>query len=192
MKKPLMIALTTAALLTTGCQVPDVFNEGSASTSGGCGSSCVKDADMINTSHHAADQLVSQASYLKNNLNAVLITSVSEITDLDSSSALGLMISEQIGDRFAQHGFPVIDLRKRHDVKVLRDTGEFMLSRDIQKISRDHVAGAVLVGTYAVGKKNVIVSTRLVRPDDSRIIASYDFKLPLGPDTKALANKKTK
>jgi hypothetical protein len=61
-----------------------------------------------------------------------------------------------------------------------------MLSREVQNLSRLHNAAAVIAGTYAVGRNNVYVSARLIRAADNLIIASHDYALPLGPDTKAL------
>ncbi|PID65785.1 MAG: hypothetical protein CR977_00470 [Gammaproteobacteria bacterium] len=180
MKNYLLLALS--ALAIGGCATPDIFNENANEAT------YVKteDGNMIATTHKAAENLMAQANYLQNDLKPILITSVADITDLSSSSAFGLMVSEQLGDRFAQFGFPVIDLRTRHDVKVQVRNGEYMLSRDIQKISKKHAAGAVLLGTYTAGKNSVYVSTRLVRPSDNRILGSYNFELPIGPDTKKM------
>lgn len=180
------------SLVLAGCSGPNVFGDVQSGSGYGFGSSKkIKDDNLIKSSHKAADNLMDSASYLKSKLDPVVITSIADITDIDSSSALGLMISEQVGDRFAQHGFPVIDVRQRKDLKVRENTGEFMLSRDVQKISTQHAAGAVLVGTYAVGNNKIYVSTRLVRPADNRILAAHDFELPMGPNTKTLVNTKT-
>ncbi|MBS9777455.1 MAG: hypothetical protein KGV50_01710 [Gammaproteobacteria bacterium] len=187
MKKYLLLAMATAAL--SGCVAPDIFNEQNSSKSKVSSS---KDTNMITETHRAADKLTTQASYLQNELKPILITSVANISDLDSSSAFGLMISEQIGSRISQFGFPVVDLRTRKDIKIRENSGEFMLSRDLRKLSRQHAAGAVLVGTYAKGSNNVYVSVRLVRPDDNRVLASYDFGLPMGPDTRKMLKTKSK
>ncbi len=187
MRKYLLLAIISGIL--TGCAAPDIFNENGNQT---VNRVTVKDANMIETSYRAADALTTQASYLKTDLKPVLITSIANITNLNSSSAFGLMVSEQIGGRIAQFGFPVVDLRTRKDIKVRERTGEFMLSRDLQKISRQHAAGAVLIGTYATGKDKVFVSTRLVRPEDNRILASYDFDLPMGPNVYKLVKKRTR
>lgn len=187
MKKYLLLAATTALL--AGCTAPDVFNENGTQ---GYNRSVNKDSNMIEKTHKAAESLMSQAAYLKNDLKPVLITSVAKITDLDSTSALGLAVSEQIGNRLSQYGFPVIDLRTRKDIKIRENAGEFMLSRDIMKISKQHSAGAVLVGTYARGTNTVYISTRLIRPEDNRVLASYDFGLPMGPDIQKLVRTKAK
>lgn len=184
MKNYLFLAIS--ALAIGGCATPDIFNENASSAY-----VRTKDANMIGTTHKAADNLMTQASYLQDDLKPILITSTANITDLNTTSAFGLMVSEQVGDRFAQFGFPVIDLRTRHNVKVQERSGEYMLSRDIKKISKKHAAGAVLLGTYATGKNRIYVSTRLVRPADNRILASYDFELPMGPDAKKLVKQTT-
>lgn len=185
MKNYLLIAIS--ALAIGGCATPDIFNEqGSASTV-----SQPKDANIIHTTYKVAESLVEQAPYLRAELKPILITSVLDITDLNTSSALGLAVSEQIGNRLTQLGFPVVDLRTRHDVKVREKTGEIMLSRDVLRISKKYAAGAVLAGTYAVGKNNVLISTRLIRPTDNRVLATYDFELPLGPDANKLVKTKT-
>jgi len=185
MKKLLLLAAVSGIL--TACATPDIFNENSDTSY-----QVIKDVNLIAESHNAGQNLMAQAPYLKKDLKAVLITSIAYISDIDSSSDLGLTISEQIGNRFVQLGFPVVDLRTRHDIKIREETGEFMLSRDIKKISRDHTAGAVLVGTYTPAKDAVYISTRLIRPADNRVLASYDFKLPMGPDIKKMVNKVTK
>ncbi len=187
MKKYLL--LTIISSLITACTTPDIFNENSNQT---VNRTTVKDTNMIAASHRAADSLTTQAAYLKTDLKPVLITSIANITDLNKSSAFGLMISEQIGNRIAQFGFPVVDIRHRKDIKVREKTGEFMLSRDVRKISHQHAAGAVLLGTYATGKDKVFVSVRLVRPEDSRILASDDFTLPMGPNVSKLVRKRTR
>ncbi len=187
MKKYLLLAIMSSVI--TGCATPDIFNENGNQP---VNQVTAKDADMIGASHQAADALTAQASYLKADLKPVLITSVANITNLNSSSAFGLMVSEQIGNRISQFGFPVVDIRNRKDIKVREKTGEFMLSRDVQKISRQHAAGAVLVGTYAAGKDKVFVSVRLVRPEDNRILASHDFDLPMGPNTYKLVKKRAR
>lgn len=186
MKKYLLLAIMSATI--GGCAAPDVFNENASTAK----KSTVKDVNLIGPTYRAADVLTEQANYLKADLRPVLITSIANITDLDSSSALGLMISEQIGARIARFGFPVVDIRTRKDIKVRENTGEFMLSRDVRKISRQHAAGAVLVGSYAEAKDVVYVNTRLIRPEDNRVLASYDFRLPKGPNTSRLVRSRVR
>ncbi len=187
MKKYLLVAMSALAL--GACSNPDVFNENGSNNQNNSLTS-VRDQNMLRATHKAADRLVEQAIYLRNERRPILITSIADITNVDTTSAFGLMVSEQMGDRLVQVGFPIVDLRARRDVAVRRKGGEFMLSRDILKISKEHAAVAVLLGTYTAAVNHVYVSTRLVRASDNRILASYDFKLPMGPDTRKMTRKR--
>jgi TolB-like protein len=96
------------------------------------------------------------------------------------------MVAEQISSRFTQEGFTVIEMRLRQNVFIQETQGEFVLSREVRDLSRTHNAGAVIAGTYAVGRRNVYINARLVRAADNLVLASYDYIIPLGPDTRAL------
>ncbi len=189
MKKYLLVAMSALAL--GACSTPDVFNE-NGSNGYNNNPLSVSDKNMLHATHKAADRLVEQAIYLRNEHRPILITSIADITNVETTSAFGLMVSEQIGDRLVQLDFPIIDLRTRRDVAVRRKSGEFMLSRDIQKISEKHAAVAVLLGTYTAAVNHVYVSTRLVRTSDSRILAGYDFDFPMGPDIRKMARKRVR
>lgn len=56
--------------------------------------------------------------------------------------------------------------------------GKFLLSRDLKNISLNHEASAVIVGTYACSRDNIYISTRIVNPEDSVILASFDYGMP--------------
>ena len=96
------------------------------------------------------------------------------------------MIGEQIGSRFAQQKFTVIEIKMRNNIFVAEGAGEFALSRSVREISQSHNAAAVIAGTYAVGRQSVFVNARLIRATDNQVLASYDYVLPLGPDVRAL------
>jgi TolB-like protein len=70
----------------------------------------------------------------------------------------------------------------RNNVYIKQRGGEFLLSRELRNISSEHNAQAVIVGTYATGRKNVFVTARLIRANDSVILASHDYSLPVDPD----------
>ena len=64
--------------------------------------------------------------------------------------------------------------------------GEFVLSRALRDISQKQDAQAVIAGVYAVARDGVYITLRMVRASDSAVLASYDYRLPLGPDTASL------
>ena len=146
----------------------------------------IKDSNLVSESYQAADALLSYTPWLRNQNAPLLAASFVNVNSMENSSALGRIIGEQVAARFAQQGYTVIELKLRENVFVKQNAGEFVLSRDVKALSQKHNAAAVIAGTYAIGRRNVFVNTRLIRAVDGMILAAYDYRLPLGPDTKAL------
>ena len=69
---------------------------------------------------------------------------------------------------------------------VSQSQGEFLLSREVGQISSEHNAPVVLVGTYAVGDRNIFVTAKLIRTADGVIIASHDYAVPYTQEARAL------
>jgi TolB-like protein len=145
-----------------------------------------KDNDLVVESYQAADFLMSKVPWLKEDRGPLLVATFVDVNALENSSALGRIVAEQVASRFAQEGFTVIEMKLRNNIFIQDNGGEFVLSRDVREISQNHNASAVLAGTYAVGRRSVYVSARLIRAADSLILSGYDYSLPIGPDTRAL------
>jgi len=164
----------------------------------GC-SYAVKDKDLVKSSYVAADYLlkgIKDIHNLKPRQNGVysrqpiLVASFVNIDNLQQSSTFGRMVAEQIGSRIAQRGYKVIEMKLRTStVFVQKQTGELLLSRELREISLQHDAYAVVVGTYGASKEIVYVTAKLVRTEDSVILSSYDYRLPVGADTKQMLRK---
>ena len=169
-----MFAIILIATILTGCYSAPV-NTGRT-----------EDSDLVFESYMAADTLLTQAPWLLEGSQPMLTASFVNINDLENSSGLGRIIAEQVSSRFAQQGFTMIELKMRNAVFIKENAGEFVLSRSVKALSQTHNAAAVVAGTYAVGRRSVYVNARLIRAIDNVILASYDYNLPLGPDTKAL------
>ncbi|MCF6354977.1 MAG: hypothetical protein L3J26_07710 [Candidatus Polarisedimenticolaceae bacterium] len=146
----------------------------------------IKDANLIAINYAAADNLIASAAGVLTTSQPLLITSFVNIDDLRASSTFGRITSEQIGSRFSQSGYPVIEMKLRSSVFIKEQSGEFILSRVLKSLSTSHDAQAVLAGTYAVGSNVVYVTSKLIRTSDGVILSSYDYTLPMGPDTAKL------
>lgn len=146
----------------------------------------IQDANLVDANYNAADALLTRAPWLKERHEPLLAATFVDINNLEMSSGLGRVIGEQIGSKFAQQGFTVVEIKMRNNIFVKEGAGEFALSRSVREISQSHNAAAVIAGTYAVARQSVFVQARLIRATDNRILASYDYVLPLGPDAKAL------
>lgn len=160
----------------------------------GCASSGkkddIQDRDLVSASYEAADALIRNAPQLQLYENKpILVASFVDIDDVQRSSTFGRMIAEQVGSRLAQKGYRVIEVKLRTDSiftkgNAYSSEGEYLLSRELQDISRSYDAFALVAGTYGAGKETVYVTTKLIRADTSVILSSYDYSLPVGDDTR--------
>ena len=116
----------------------------------------------------------------------IIATSLVNVDNLEASSSLGRIITEQLASRLTLQGYRMIEMKLRKAVFIKQGAGEFMLSREVRNISQNHDAQAVVVGSYAVGQERVYITVRIVRTPDSAIIASHDYTLPLTPDVRKL------
>ena len=137
------------------------------------------------TNRAAAAALLAQVQDLSPSLPMIVATIV-DINALDRSSTMGRLISEQISGMFSQAGYRMIEMKIRDNVYLVRNEGEFLLTREIEKIATQHRAQAVIVGTYAVGDQTVFVNVKIVQPGTNFIIAAHDYALPKNGNVRAM------
>lgn len=143
---------------------------------------------VLESSYAAADRLAEVL--LKKHFpldTPILAASFVNIDNLSESSTFGRIISAQLSTRLTQHGFNMIEIKLRHDsVFIKKGKGEFMLSRELKDLSDSREIRAVLVGTYAVSEYFIFVSARVVRTEDSSVLAGYDYEVPNDAVTKSI------
>jgi len=119
----------------------------------------------------------------------IIAASFANIDNLSMSSTFGRMAAEVMAAGFTNGGYQVIEVKMRDSLFIKQKAGEFILSRKLQDISKEHDAQAVLLGTYAIGGSNLYISARIVRTRDNVVIASHDFSLPLNRDIKHMIGR---
>ena len=124
-----------------------------------------------------------------NNAPFVVATLVN-IDQLEQSSTLGRLISEQVASRMTQMGYSVLELKIRSGVYMKRNEGELLLTREIKEVASTHNAQAVVVGTYAESATLVHVNLKIVNPATSVILAAYDYALPLDKQIASLIRRR--
>lgn len=135
--------------------------------------------NLVKISYGTADFLIKNISTQLDRENPILISSLVDINNIEQSSPLGRIMSDQIGSRLAQKGFVIMEVKLRESLYVKKQGGEFLLSRSVRDISKFHNAQAMLVGTYAQGMDRIYISTRILSAEKGQIISSYDFSIPL-------------
>ena len=142
------------------------------------------DGNLVAVAYSIADSLAEAEGFtqLIGPWDPLIIATFVNVNNLEESSSFGRILSEQIGSRFVQRGLKVIELKLRQDsIFIGEGKGEFLLSRDIQELSKTYNAAAVVVGTYAEGVDRLYVSARILRPSDNLIISTYDVGIVMNP-----------
>lgn len=119
----------------------------------------------------------------------ITVSSITDSRRLDQSSTFGNMVADFARARLAENHMAVSEPRLRSDLLMKADQGEMFLSRDPGKLTVPHPPyAAVLTGTYGVGANHVFVSLKLIRTDNTQLLAAADFVLPRSGDVEALLN----
>lgn len=140
----------------------------------------VWDGNLVPISYSIANELETRLNQPLSMQDAIIVASFVNVNNLNESSTFGRIIAEQIASKFAQKGYRIQEVRLRQGSIFMQEgKGEFLLSRELQDISRNHNASAVIVGTFAESLNRIYVSARIVRPSDSIVISSYDVGIPM-------------
>lgn len=145
-----------------------------------------KSVDLVMVSHDVVEKLEQNMKVPISPDDTIIVASFVDVNDLKVSSRFGRIMAEQVGSRLAQKGYKVIELKLRQNsVFVEEGKGEFLLSRDLRDISVNHNASAVVVGTYTHSYDRIYLSTRIVNPSDSVILAACDLGMPADANLQA-------
>lgn len=141
--------------------------------------------DLSQLAHQAAQQMVANNPDLTRYSPMIAATFVS-IDNLTQSSTFGRISSELMASALAQQGMQVREVKMRDSMFIEESVGELILSRQVQRLSSQHNARSILMGTYAQGQDAVYVSVRVVRAGDAMVLGSADFQLPLDNNMRSL------
>jgi hypothetical protein len=188
----LLIVLFLISFTLTGCTHRLAFGDCTYRVkTAECYQEFSQDADITATSFAAADILMRNATVELGPEHKVLITTLADIDNLGDSTSLGRLISEQLSARFAQRGYPVKEAKMYNHLIVTPYAGEFVLSRHLRETNLTLHADVVVAGTYAVGKNMIYITLKMLDSNTGKVIASYAYTLPIGPNTYALLQKTT-
>tara|TARA_Y100001001_G_scaffold164363_1_gene196249 strand:- start:1044 stop:1652 length:609 start_codon:yes stop_codon:yes gene_type:complete len=149
--------------------------------------------NLIVKNHKAADKLIDGLGAGFDRSTPIVITTISDIDKLETSSALGRSISEQILSKMVEEGFENISEIRLRRALFLRQrdkaaSGEFLLSRDARAISGLSEAGAVVTGTYAVSSGEVQVSVRIIDVASGKVLSAHDYMIPVNDNIQDMLN----
>ncbi|MDD2934141.1 MAG: FlgO family outer membrane protein [Methylotenera sp.] len=141
---------------------------------------------FISTNYKAADALIDQLGDKLNPGQPMIVATIVNIDDLNSSSTFGRTISEQISARFSQSTFSMIEMKFRGYVYMKQDQGELLLTREIRDVAKNHNAQGVIVGTYSLSGDSVFVNLKVIQPNTNVVLAGHDYVFPMDSNVKTM------
>ena len=172
------LAVAAAALLASGCAWYGGYEEGSRY--------------VIATNYHASDALIAMARPSLDTGRPLLMATIVDINDLERSSTLGRLVSENVSARFTQSGYRMVEMKFQNAVYMRRNEGEFVLTREIRDIANNHQAQAVVLGTYSRAGGTVFLNLKVVQPDSNLVLAAQDYALGVNRDVCLLLGGDTR
>lgn len=148
---------------------------------------------LTEITYPAVDALITQATE-KNVISKqtpLLVGTFVDLNDVDTTQALGRSISEQFTTRLVQLGLNVADVKLRDKMNI-NQSGEHVLSRDPDNLSKTFNVAGVISGTYTIGEENVLFNARMTSAVDGKLIAAQDFIIPKTADVHKLARPDSK
>ncbi len=133
--------------------------------------------DITKSSYLAADAVISQIRAAVPPETMVITATLVNINNLEDSSPLGRLITEQIAGRFVHAGYQVIEVKLRNQIYMKRNEGELVLTREVRDIAKKHNARVIVSGTYADSKDRVFVNLKVIRLENNIVAAAYDYHL---------------
>lgn len=176
-----LLPASALALLDLEPQESSSFLEIPAATNG--------EADLVRVSYALADALV--AELRKNHpplgqYQPILVATFVNRSNLDFSSEMGLLMADHVSSRMTQHEYTVLEPKLRKEFSIRKDHGEFMLSRDIDKLFLENKAYAAVVGSYTESRHFLDFTVKIVEIKTRHALASADLRLPLGGNARDL------
>lgn len=162
-------------LWLTGC-----MNDAALPASGSVtlGTSPSVQGDLGTLTYRAVDIILASTADLGAD-TPLVVASISDVRNVETTSALGNIVADMIRTRLVQTGHPATDMRLRKAVNFNQGSGEFLLSRNRRALMPAPSAAAIITGTYAESFSKVYVSLKLISATDARIMAGADFVVPL-------------
>lgn len=130
------------------------------------------------------DRMKNLADQLDNNAvattptNTYIVTTFTNLDKLDNTTALGRLISENLMHGLQLHKWQIFEARLTKGIDV-NASGEFSLSRDINKLKDEYKISGVVTGTYSEAEGNITINARVIDVNTGIMISSAQTYIPV-------------
>lgn len=153
--------------------------------------------NLADSSYAAADMLAQQTRSRMDQATPLKIAVLTDVTTPTETTAFGQQVSNQLGSRFVQLGYNVQSVPLTPDVVQTTPLagGPVPIAPNTNapqpvqmgmqpKIGR---GDAIITGTYTRMKDTLQVSLKVLQAPDQKIIAAYDYTLPMTRDLRDIS-----
>ena len=161
--------LLTVPLLLAGCATNKDKQQRDYTT--------VSSNRFIEANYQAADALMRQLTGKLASDKPLIMATLVNIDELEQTTTLGRLVSEQLSTRLAQGGLSMVEMKLRSNVYLKRNQGELMLTREIGEVATAHNAQAIVVGSYAETSDMVFINVKVIQPNTNFVLAGQDYVL---------------
>jgi len=98
-------------------------------------------------------------------------------TSLSSVNMLGTILAEEFIFELQRNGLVVVDYKVQDNIEV-KGTGDFIFSRDKNKLTLTGVMEYVLVGTLMYNKQGIWINARIVNIESKKVVSSAKKLVP--------------
>ncbi len=135
--------------------------------------------DLIRVCYHAGKKLANRLDETGVRDTPVVITTFADLDELAHSSSLGRLLPHQIASALRERSYRLVDVRLRsQDLLIQQKNGEFILSRDIERLEPGLRSALFLLGTYSRIADTVYINAKIVSSRDGIVLAATDFMVP--------------
>lgn len=150
------------------------------------------DSNYVNvteTSYAAADMLLQQSKNILTSETPLQIGVLTNIKRPAETTAFGQIIASQIGARFVQLGYNVTT-SPAINAMAIDNTAMYSPPMAMAPAATGGGSGmkSMITGQYAIARRDVLVNLRVIEEGSGRVLAAYDYSLPLNGDIKELVS----
>ena len=124
---------------------------------------------------YLADQI--DAYYRGNTAAPIAVSTFVDVDNLYNTSSFGRILGEQLISELVMKGYSVVELRRSDSFQIMEGEGEFALSRELERIKKNHDLAGVVVGTYSASPSRVYLNARIIDPNSSMIVSAGSVEM---------------
>lgn len=107
----------------------------------------------------------------------IIISTFVNLDNLKEASSFGRLVAENLIHELQVRKWRVLDIRLVKEI-IINGSGEFSLSRDIQKIRDTYEVGGIVTGTYTFTNDAIVINARVIDIDTGLVVSSAQFPVP--------------